>query len=211
MDRVIARLAELKLIPVLRATSREIGIEASKWLIEAGCGTVEMTLTTPQAAEVIATLRRAHPAALIGAGTVLSVHDADAVLDAGAQYVVTPCFVEGVGERCAAAGVPLLMGAMTPGEILRARLAGAAAVKVFPAREAGGPAFLRAVRAVFPDIPLIPTGGISPAGARAYLDAGAIAVGLGSELAPRTALEAGDRDTVAAAVQSAQQVIFGDD
>ncbi|MDJ0951056.1 MAG: bifunctional 4-hydroxy-2-oxoglutarate aldolase/2-dehydro-3-deoxy-phosphogluconate aldolase [Alphaproteobacteria bacterium] len=178
---LINRLGRSKVIPVLRARDGAAASRAAHAMIDAGFHTVEVTLTVPDAIAVIEELA-ARPGSLIGAGTVLSADDADRVIDAGARYVVSPCAVDGLVALCRARNVGCLPGAMTPSEILAQSRSGATAVKVFPARAAGGAGFLRAVKAVFPAIPMIPTGGIGCADVEDYLAAGALAVGMGSEL-----------------------------
>ncbi|WP_069622432.1 bifunctional 4-hydroxy-2-oxoglutarate aldolase/2-dehydro-3-deoxy-phosphogluconate aldolase, partial [Streptomyces niveus] len=117
----------------------------------------------------------------VRAGTVLTAADAHAVHRAGADFVVTPAVCEGV-TAARELGLPVLAGVMTPTEIVAALRAGACAVKIFPAAQAGGPAYLRALQGPFPDVPFVPVGGVDAAAARAYLDAGALAVGIGSPL-----------------------------
>ena len=156
-----------------------------------------MTLTTPDVFEGIAELRK-RPGFIVGAGTILSPQDARAAIEAGSQFLVTPCWVDGVIELARAANIAVLIGAANPSEIWRAHTAGATAVKVFPAATVGGPAFLSQVRAVFPTVKLMPTGGVTVETAADYLAAGAFCVGLGSELAPAKALASGDRASVAA-------------
>src|SRR4029077_21253339 len=130
-------------------------------LIEAGFNTVELTLTTPGAVDLIAALRRnSKPEFLVGAGTGLDLPSARSCLYAGADYLVSPCLVPGMAALASAAGRIALTGGFTPGEVLAAWREGAAVVKVFPA-STGGPSHLAALHAVYPDIPLCPTGGVS--------------------------------------------------
>ena len=156
-------------------------------LVAGGIGAFELTLNEPEA-DALATLGAAadHAAAgglplVVGAGTVLSIGAAQRAMDAGATFLVAPHLDAEVVAWAAARGVPMLPGAATPTEVLAAWRAGAAAVKVFPASVLG-PAFLREMRGPFPDIPLQPTGGISVETAGAFIQAGAIAVGIGSWL-----------------------------
>jgi len=192
---VLADLARIKAVPVIRASKLEHATCAALWLAEAGMSVVEMTLTTPNVFEGIAELRK-RPGLIVGAGTILSAQDARLAIAAGSQFLVTPCWVDGVVELAKAANIAVFVGAATPSEILRAHMAGASAVKVFPAASLGGPAFLKQVRTVFPDTSFMPTGGITVDTAADYLAAGALCIGLGGELAPARALEAGDRAAV---------------
>ena len=196
-DSIIAHLTRIKAVPVIRAGSIEHATRAALWLAEEGMTAVEMTLTTPDVFAGIASLRK-HQSIIVGAGTILSTQDARFAIDAGSQFLVTPCWVDGVIELGRAAHIPVLIGAANPSEIWRAHTAGATAVKVFPAATVGGPAFLKHVRAVFPHVKLMPTGGVTVETAADYLAAGAFCVGLGSELAPVKALESGDKAGVAA-------------
>jgi 2-dehydro-3-deoxyphosphogluconate aldolase / (4S)-4-hydroxy-2-oxoglutarate aldolase len=200
---ILATLARIKVVPVIRAGSIEPATRAALWLAEAGMTAVEMTLTTPDVFDGIARLRRSK-SLVVGAGTVLSAQDARLAIAAGSQFLVTPCWVDGVIELAKSAGIPVMIGAANPTEIWRAHCAGATAVKVFPAATVGGPQFLRQVRAVFPTVPLMPTGGVTISTAKDYLAAGAFCVGLGSELAPAKALEAGDK---AGVVSRAMQLL----
>lgn len=194
---ILATLARIKVVPVIRAGSIEPAKRAALWLAEAGMSAVEMTLTTPDVFDGIAELRR-NKKIIVGAGTILSAQDARLAIAAGSQFLVTPCWVDGVIELAKSAGIPVMIGAANPSEIWRAHCAGATVVKVFPAATVGGPQFLRQVRAVFPAVRLMPTGGVTIETAKDYLAAGAFCVGLGGELAPAKALEANDRAGVVA-------------
>jgi 2-dehydro-3-deoxyphosphogluconate aldolase/(4S)-4-hydroxy-2-oxoglutarate aldolase len=152
-------------------------------LSAAGISAIEVTMNSAGALASIEALRaRADASSLsIGAGTVLDPGAAEAATSAGASFLVAPNVDLSTIAWAVSRGIPILPGAMTPSEILVAWSAGAAAVKVFPAGILGA-AFVREVRGPMPDIPLVPTGGVSKATARAFLDAGAIAVGVGSWL-----------------------------
>jgi 2-dehydro-3-deoxyphosphogluconate aldolase/(4S)-4-hydroxy-2-oxoglutarate aldolase len=154
-------------------------------------------LTTPGAFELVAA-NAARSDAVIGVGTVLSANDADRAIAAGARFLVTPCWVDGVVERSKEAGIAALIGAGTASEIWRAHQAGAAVVKVFPAASLGGPGFLKSVKAVFPNVLMMPTGGVKPDNFRDYMAAGALCVGMGSELAPEAVIVGGKRSEVVA-------------
>jgi 2-dehydro-3-deoxyphosphogluconate aldolase/(4S)-4-hydroxy-2-oxoglutarate aldolase len=186
-DRIPPPLAllETRVVAVLRGDDPARVVEAGVILNEAGISCLEVTFTTPRAPEAIEELRARLPeSAALGAGTVLDAGQAREALAAGATFLVTPAPCPDVVEEAVRRGVPALPGAFTPGEILTAWRAGASAVKVFPAAT-GGPGHIRDLRGPFPDIALIPTGGIGIDDAAAYLAAGAIAVGLGSSLTGR--------------------------
>jgi 2-dehydro-3-deoxyphosphogluconate aldolase/(4S)-4-hydroxy-2-oxoglutarate aldolase len=191
-----ASLVAKRVIPVLRLGSPTLAERAIDCLVEAGFGTVELTLTTPGAVDLITRLRARMPAEfLVGAGTVLDLDAARACLDAGADYLVAPCFVAGMPGVARHYGRACLLGGFTPGEILTAWREGSDIVKVFPAAS-GGPSHLAALRAVFPEIPLCPTGGVSLDNMADYLRAGAALVGVGNNILDLPALEAGDTAAV---------------
>ena len=183
MQEALETIGECRVVAVLRAPDSTCLAAVADVLVASGVRAVEFALTTPGALEALERYSStAGPEACLGAGTVLSASEAAAAVDAGARYLVTPAFLPEVIEAGAARGVPVLAGALTPTEILAAHNAGAAAVKVFPAA-LGGPAYVRLVRDPLPQIPLVPTGGIAIDDVRAYLDAGAFAIGTGSQLA----------------------------
>jgi len=189
-------LQVMRVIPVLRLSTREAAASAVDCLIEAGFRTVELTLTTPDAVGLIAELKqRSGEDFLVGAGTVLDLDRAQECLDAGADYLVSPCLVPGMAELTRVRGAAMLMGGFTPTEVLAAWRDGAQIVKVFPA-SSGGPSHLAAIHAVYPEIPLCPTGGVSAATMLDYFKAGACAVGVGNNIIDQRALAAGDRAQV---------------
>jgi 2-dehydro-3-deoxyphosphogluconate aldolase/(4S)-4-hydroxy-2-oxoglutarate aldolase len=193
---VVEQLAHARVVPVLRLSSRERAQSAIDCLIEAGFATVEITLTTPGALELIGALRsRAPRSFLVGAGTVLDLDTGRACLDTGADYLVSPALIGGLAQLAHAYNRAALIGGFTPGEVLSAWHAGADVVKVFPA-STGGPAHLAALHAIYPDIPLCPTGGVSTANLLDYLRAGARFVGVGNNVIDQAALDAGDRAQV---------------
>ncbi|MDA8287409.1 MAG: bifunctional 4-hydroxy-2-oxoglutarate aldolase/2-dehydro-3-deoxy-phosphogluconate aldolase [Actinomycetota bacterium] len=183
MDDVLEVIGNCRVVAVLRAPRAATLAPIADVLVGAGVRAVEFALTSAGAVEAIAAYRQsAPPQACIGAGTVLSVADAEAVIDAGARYLVTPAMLPEVIAVGVRRWVPVLAGALTPTEILAAHRAGASAVKVFPAASAGGPGYLRSLREPLPDIALVPTGGVGIEDAADYLRAGALAVGLGGQL-----------------------------
>ncbi|MFC0032222.1 bifunctional 4-hydroxy-2-oxoglutarate aldolase/2-dehydro-3-deoxy-phosphogluconate aldolase [Micromonospora chaiyaphumensis] len=176
-----AELAATRLLAVIRGTDPTAAIATGTALLAEGVRVVEVALTTPGALDAIAAIRAAAPpGSLVGAGTVLTPADVADVAAAGAQFVVTPAVVDSIGEA-ARRGLPVAAGALTPTEAYAAVRAGAAAVKLFPA-SLGGPAYLKALRDPFPDIPFVAVGGVGLADLPGYLAAGAIAVGVGGPL-----------------------------
>jgi 2-dehydro-3-deoxyphosphogluconate aldolase/(4S)-4-hydroxy-2-oxoglutarate aldolase len=161
-------------------------------IAEGGVRALEITMTVPGAIELIAGLAPALPAGFVlGAGTVLDAGTAARVIDAGAQFVVSPVFRRPTLAACHERGVASMPGCFTPTEILDAWDAGADIVKVFPAT-ALGPTFFKDVRGPLPHVKLMPTGGVSLDNAGDWIRAGAVAVGVGTALLDAGAIAAGD-------------------
>jgi 2-dehydro-3-deoxyphosphogluconate aldolase/(4S)-4-hydroxy-2-oxoglutarate aldolase len=172
------RIREERLVAILRRVGdvdRRIAA-----LADAGIRVVEVTLDSDGALAAIERARSRGDVTVL-AGTVRRVDEVDAAVSAGAEAVVGPGLSRAVVERAAELGVPAIPGALTPTEIETARTAGAAMVKLFPAR-LGGPRYVADVLAPLADVPLLVTGGVDATNARAFLDAGAVAVGIGSAL-----------------------------
>ncbi len=179
----LARIRATGIVPVVRAPTAEEAIAVSEAIGAGGIDVVEVTMTVPGAVEVIRQLaRRLGDAVVVGAGTVLDAATAEACRDAGARFVVSPCFDPATVAWCTGAGVPVMPGALTPTEVVQAWRAGASMVKVFPCSAVGGAAYLRALRAPLPQIELLPTGGVSLANVGEFFQAGASAVGAGADL-----------------------------
>ncbi|MET7486668.1 bifunctional 4-hydroxy-2-oxoglutarate aldolase/2-dehydro-3-deoxy-phosphogluconate aldolase [Streptomyces sp. NPDC005538] len=177
-----AALAAHRLVAIVRGTDPEASVRTVLALAEEGVELIEVSLSGADALSVIDRARKEFgPDRPLGAGTVLTADDARAAHRAGANFAVTPALGEGVGAA-RQLGLPVLAGVMTPTEILAARSLGVAALKIFPAREAGGPSYLKALCGPFPHELFVPVGGVDEAAARAYLSAGATAVGVGSPL-----------------------------
>ncbi len=173
------------IIAIIRTRDTESAIKAAVPLLDAGLTSLELPLTNPGALEAIQHLRQSYPDATIGAGSVLDEASAVLAIRAGAQFLVAPNVEPSVIRTGHRHGAAVLPGAATVTEIVQALEAGADAVKVFPAPT---PQWIKDVRAVLPHAPLVPTGGVTPADVPAWLEAGAVACGLGSALA-RTPIE----------------------
>ena len=177
-----ALLGDRRVIVVVRHADTDAALDISRAAVEGGLRAVEVTCAVPDAAAVIAELRATAPdGVLVGAGTVLEATQLQAVVAAGAQFVVSPGLDPEIVAQALESGVPALPGVLTPSEVTRARALGLEAVKLFPA-EPLGPPHLRALRSVFPDVAFVPTGGVTHTNAAAWLAAGALAVGLAGEL-----------------------------
>jgi len=177
-----AGLAATRVVAILRAENADRAEAVVDVLVGAGVRSLELTLTTKGALDVVERLAARVPAEVeIGVGTVLTAADVDRSVDAGARFVVSPSVAPEVIAAALRRRIASYPGAFTPTEITAAWTAGASAVKLFPAGQLG-PAYLKDVRAPLPDIPLVPTGGVDVASVGAWLAAGAVAVGMGGPL-----------------------------
>jgi 2-dehydro-3-deoxyphosphogluconate aldolase/(4S)-4-hydroxy-2-oxoglutarate aldolase len=190
---VLSKLTSAGLVPVIRAESADVALKIVDALVAGGIRTLEITMTVPDA---IGAIRRVADAfgdsVLLGAGTVTSRELAEGSLDAGAEFLVTPCVVPDVIAVAKARGVAVLPGAITPTEVFTAWSLGGDIIKIFPASNVGGASYLKALRGPFPQIPLCPTGGVNLQTIGEFVKAGASAVGVGGELVSKAAIDKGD-------------------
>jgi 2-dehydro-3-deoxyphosphogluconate aldolase / (4S)-4-hydroxy-2-oxoglutarate aldolase len=190
-------LATTRVVAILRAENASRAEAVVQVLLENGIRSLELTLTTKGALEVVERLAATVPEGTdLGVGTVLTADEVDRAVDAGARFVVSPSVVPAVIEAALRHGIASYPGALTPTEIHAAWTAGASAVKLFPGGALGA-GYLTAVRAPLPDIPLVPTGGVAIEAVGTWLDAGAAAVGLGGPLLGDALAPDGDLDGLA--------------
>ena len=192
MSTGLLPITHTRIIAIVRLENYDRAQEVARALIAGGISAIEFTLTGKGAVTAIARTREAFgDAALIGAGTVLTTSDVQDVVSAGAQFVVTPVLNHKVIAACHHSNVPIVCGALTPTELQTAYEAGAEMLKVFPARQFG-PQYIRDLLVPLPHMRLVPTGGVSPQNAAAYIKAGAVAVGMGGNLVSERAVASGD-------------------
>ena len=192
-QEVLAALRGGGIVPVIRADSADTALRIVDALVSGGIRTLEITMTVPDAIGAIkAVSDRFGSSVLLGAGTVTSRALAEGSLDAGAEFLVTPCVVPDVIAVAKERDVAVLPGAMTPTEVFTAWSAGGDIVKIFPASNVGGASYLKALKGPFPQIPLCPTGGVNLQTIGEFVKAGASAVGVGGELVSKAAIDAGD-------------------
>ena len=202
-EAIAERIIDIGILPVVRAASAAEAIAVGDALGDGGIRALEITMTVPGALQVIAeAVARYGDQFLIGAGTVLDQEQARACIDAGARFVVAPIVDVATIAVCRRAGIPVLPGALTPTEVVQAWRAGADFVKVFPCSAVGGASYLKALKAPLPDIPLVPTGGVTLDTVGAFFAAGASAVGVGGDLCDLQALRSGRRDQLVAAAHA---------
>jgi 2-dehydro-3-deoxyphosphogluconate aldolase/(4S)-4-hydroxy-2-oxoglutarate aldolase len=182
MSPVIETLLDTRLIGIIRMPRYESVAEVARALAAGGLKLLEFTFSGEGAAQAIADARAAVSDEIhIGAGTVLNPTQLKQALAAGATFIVTPVVNLDVIAACQQYRLPIVCGAFTPTEITTALEAGVSLIKLFPAR-LGGPQYVRDLLAPFPNLRLVPTGGVSPENAASYLDAGAVAVAMGGNL-----------------------------
>lgn len=184
------QLQQMPVIAVIRVgePDLDLGFTMATTALQAGIRFIEIAVAAPEACEIpldlIEDLRSEYPDHQIGAGTVLTVEQAEQAIQAGAQFVVSPVLDRDILHRCQQQQIPAIPGALTPGEIWGASQAGATAIKVFPVESLGGIAYLHHLRKPLGSLPLIPTGGVTLANTQEFLEAGAMAVGIGADLFP---------------------------
>ncbi len=195
--QIINQIRETGIVPVIRAASEDEARKLIEAILAGGISIFEVTMTVPNAVSLIKSLVADFgDQAIIGAGTVLDTEMAQNCLAAGAKFVVSPALNLSVIETCRREKVAVFPGALTPTEIVAAWQAGADAVKIFPANAVGGASYLKAIKAPLPNIELMPTGGVTLATIGDFIRAGAIAVGVGSDLADTKAISAGEAEKV---------------
>lgn len=201
-DEVMRKIGDIGILPVVRAASLSDASRAVEAICAGGITAVEITMTVPDAIRLIEQL--AHTlgtSILIGAGTVLNAEQAKRCLDAGAEFLVSPGLsipVLAVAQACDKLAIP---GALTPTELMQALAHQAKLVKIFPCSSAGGAKHLKALKGPFPDVAMIPTGGVSAANVAEFIAAGAFAVGIGGELVDASALRSGSVAAITAAAE----------
>jgi len=194
---VVDRILSEKVVGVVRVGDAATAVRASYALFEGGVTIVEIPTTVNGFARAIKELVGRGDVA-VGAASVLTRADALAAAEAGAGFIVSPCFVEDVASVARQSGVSYIPAGATPQEILRLSGMGFGLVKVFPVRHLGGPAFIRSLLAVAPGLRLMATGGVTDKEVREYLLAGAVAVGIGGSLLPRGLIESESWSRIAA-------------
>jgi len=188
-ERIRARLEEIGIIPAIRVSSTEDARFAVEAIASGGIPIVELTMTVPEAVELISGLVRSNPDVIVGAGTILDTATAHRCLDAGAAFLTTPGLDLSIVEFAVAKDVVVFPGALTPTEVMMAWKAGADFVKVFPCSQVGGPRYIKALKDPFPQVPLIASGGVNQETAADFILAGAIALGIGGALIPHESIE----------------------
>jgi len=190
-QNTLERIKQIGLLAVLRGPSPELTLKMVEALLAGGVTGIEITYTTPQAEQVVATLHRQYGSRiLLGMGTLTQPAQAAQAQAAGARFLVSPHCEPALAQAMVATGLPTMIGALTPSELVQAHRLGADVVKIFPG-SLGGPSYLKSLRGPFPHISMMPTGGVSLENIGDWFAAGAVAVGAGSELCPTALAKAG--------------------
>ncbi len=185
----MATIVADRALAVVRAPEIPDPVALANVLAKSGIRVVELTFTTPRVLDHL--LAATTSEAVLGVGTVLTADQARSAVDVGAKFLVTPGIRACVAKVASDSGIPVIMGALTPTEVLVALDLGAAAVKIFPA-SAFGPAYFKDLRGPFPDVALIPSGGVNAGNAADFLARGAVAVSAGTDVVPPQAVLSGD-------------------
>lgn len=185
-------MQDAPVIPVIVLLDVAHAVPMARALVAGGIRMLEVTLRTPQALACMEAIARDVPEAVLGAGTVRSQADAQAAVNAGARFAVSPGYTSALGQACRALGLPLLPGVATGSEIMQAQADGYQQLKFFPALQAGGLAMLKAWSGPFFDVDFCPTGGLTPENAAQFLALPNVRCVGGSWLVPADALAAGD-------------------
>lgn len=203
-----AWMERLGIVPVLRARSVKEGQALVEALMAGGITVMEVTMTVPGAIGLLRELKKEHgEKLLLGSGTVTDVAQVQETIAAGAEFVVSPSFHPEVVGRTKALGKVSIPGALTPTEAITAWRAGADYVKIFPCSAVGGATYLKALLAPFPELQLIPTGGVTLATAADFLKAGARALGVGTDLVNPKAIEEGKPEKVTETARAYLEVV----
>lgn len=195
-ESVRGRIEQVGIIPAIRFSSKEDAWFAVEAIAESGIPIVEVTMTIPGAVDMIRDLVRKDPDLIVGAGTVDDVECARRCLDAGAQFLTSPGVDASVVEFAVRQGVVVFPGVMTPSEVMAAWKAGADFVKVFPCSMLGGAGYIKTLKSPFPNIPLIAAGGVTQQTTVEFIQAGAVAVGVGRDLVYPEAVRRRDRNWI---------------
>ena len=199
-------LEAVPVVPLVQSDDPAVAAQLSRALAAGGIAVVEVVFRTDRALECLKAVADEVPEIIAGAGTVLSVNQAEAAIDAGAQFIVSPGLDDGVVAVAMERGVPIYPGIVSPTELQRAYNLGLDTVKFFPASIAGGVPAIKALASVFRTMRFMPTGGVSPGNLAEFLAVPAVLACGGSWLTPADAIVSGDYDKITKLAQEAVQI-----
>ena len=203
MDKLVllAQIKQSGLLAVIRGPSPELTLKMVDALVEGGVTGIEITYTTPSAEEVVRSLHQKYgDSIMLGMGTLTDPSQVEAAKSAGARFIVSPVSDSMLVKAMVGSGLLVMAGALTPTEVFQVYQLGSDVVKVFPG-SLTGPSYLKALHGPFPQIPLMPTGGVSLSNIHDWFAAGAVAVGAGSELCPPALAKEGRFDAISRRAQ----------
>ncbi len=196
-QEVRSRIEEVGIVPAVRVSSTEDALFAAEAISRGGIPIVEVALTVPEAHKVISHLVQNAPEVIVGAGSVSDVETARRCLDAGAKFLACDGLDPEIVTFAVRESTVVIPGTLTPSEVMRAWKLGPDFVKVVPCAQVGGDSYIRSLKAMFPDVPLIAAGGVNQQTASSFILAGAMALGIGAELIPREAIRMRQPDRIA--------------
>lgn len=205
---ILKQIEELGLVPVVRASSADEAMQVIEAIRAGGVNVLEITMTVPGAVRVIEKVADKYGSdVLVGAGTVLDPETARACILAGAQFIVSPALNLDTIAMCHRYSAPIMPGVLTPTEVITAWSAGADIVKVFPCGSVGGASYIKNLKGPFPQVKMIPTGGVSLATAADFIKAGAAALGVGTDLVDVKAIREGKAGVVTERAKQFVQIV----
>jgi 2-dehydro-3-deoxyphosphogluconate aldolase/(4S)-4-hydroxy-2-oxoglutarate aldolase len=207
-QEVAKRISEIGIVPVVRAASAKLGMQAAEAVCAGGIPIVEITMTVPGAIDLISQLTKSMGSdVLVGAGTGTDAETAERCIDAGAEFLVSPGFDLETVKLANHVGKLIMAGALTPTEVMTAWKAGSDLVKIFPCGTVGGAKYIKALKAPLPHIPMVPTGGVNLTTAAEFIRAGAAALGVGGELVSAAALQSGKANEIVEAARKFVSIV----
>jgi 2-dehydro-3-deoxyphosphogluconate aldolase/(4S)-4-hydroxy-2-oxoglutarate aldolase len=209
MDNMLKRIEEIGIVPVVKIERAQDAVKLAKALCDGGLPCAEVTFRTSAAADAIRQITEAFPEMLVGAGTVLTVEQADAAIESGAHFIVSPGLNPIVVKHCINKGCPIIPGVATPSEVEHALSFGLKAVKFFPAENAGGLSMIKAMSAPYSNIKFMPTGGINLENLTRYLDFNKVIACGGSWMVKPELINAGDFETIKNLANQAVEQMLG--
>ncbi len=195
-EEVCARIKEIGILPAIRVLSAEDALFAAGQMFQWGIPIVELTMTVPGAIGVITELARTHPGLIVGAGTVVDLETARACVDAGAAFISSPGLDPKIVEYTVRRNVAAIPGALSPTEVMMAHNAGADLIKIFPCAAVGGPSYIKALKAPFPHVQFIASGGVNQTTATGYIRACVAALRNRGEIITPEAIDRRDQNWI---------------
>ena len=198
MNHFLSFLQDVPVVGILRDIPEGTEEACAKTAAECGLKAIEVTMNTDAATSIISKLKSfANPLGIqVGAGTVRNLHDLDKALDAGAEFIVSPNYVQAVIRKCVEKNIPDIPGALSPTEVQNAYDWGATCVKIFPVANVGGPSYIKALRGPFRDIPLLACGGVSNENVADYFKSGVNLVAFGASIFKPSLMQSNDWETI---------------